>query len=208
MLNIFGMAFGLGLALSAAPGALNVETLRRGTTGGFWPAFQVQMGALAGDALWVTAAVFGAAVALQHDPAATIMLALGGAVLLGNAWFVLRVSSSTAGHVSMPSRGSHNGLLLGAVLALSSPLTVAFWASAHPMISADLGRQLGTSELALLGSAYVSSVLLWGAGLSYLAVFGRRFLGTRMQRVFNRGCALLLTVWGARLLAAALWRLV
>ncbi|MEV4111659.1 hypothetical protein [Nonomuraea sp. NPDC049695] len=51
MSEVFMLALWIGLLFNAAPGAVFSESLRRGVRGGFGPAFAVQVGSLAGDAV-------------------------------------------------------------------------------------------------------------------------------------------------------------
>ena len=53
MRELFVTAFLLGLIFNITPGAILVESLRRGIKGGFMPALAIQIGSLVGDALWL-----------------------------------------------------------------------------------------------------------------------------------------------------------
>lgn len=192
-----GLLFVLGLTLSAAPGALNVETARRGLRHGFAPALTLQLGALLGDAVWVVATLAALALGLQTSAALPACMLLGGAAMLWTAWQILRPASRADGPV--PSRGG--GLALGAALALSSPLTVVFWAAVAAMVRQDLGRGATGRELALVGLAYVLSVLVWALTLSGLTAWGGRLVSVAPTRVLNLGCAAVLAAWGVQLVA-------
>jgi chemosensory pili system protein ChpE len=192
------LLFLLGLGLSAAPGALNVETLRRGVRHGFSSALTVQLGALLGDALWVGVAVATVRLGLQAPLAGPGCMLLAGAALLWTAWHILRPSGA------VPARPSHRrGLAVGALLALASPLTVVFWAAVGTMVRDDLGRAATGTELAVVAGVYVLSVLLWAVGLSGAAAWGGHLVTAGPTRMVNLGCAVLLAVWGVQLLGRA-----
>jgi threonine/homoserine/homoserine lactone efflux protein len=193
--------FLLGLTMSAAPGALNVETVRRGVRHGFSAALTVQVGALLGDAVWVAATLVGVALGLQTTQALPACLLLGGAVMLWTAWHIMWPRAEPRAGDGPPHR--HRGLALGAALALSSPLTVVFWAAVTGMVRQDLGRSATTTELALIGAAYVCSVLVWALGLSVVAAWGRRLVRPGTTRLLNVGCAALMALWGAQLIGRA-----
>ena len=193
--------FLLGLTMSAAPGALNLETVRRGVRHGFSAALTVQLGALLGDAVWVAATLVGVALGLQTSLALPVCLLLGGAVMLWTAWQILRPQAEPTA-VDTPARRGR-GLALGAVLALSSPLTVVFWAAVTGMVRQDLGRAATAAELTLIGVAYVLSVLVWAVGLSGVAAWGRRLVRPGPTRLLNLGCAALMALWGAQLIGRA-----
>ena len=50
---------------------------------------------------------------------------------------------------------------MGAALALSSPLTVVFWAAVQGMVHEDLGRSATTTELALVAAAYLLAAVVY-----------------------------------------------
>ena len=193
------LLFVLGLTLSAAPGALNVETARRGLRHGFVPALTLQLGALAGDAVWVLATLAGLALGLQTSAALPACMLVGGAAMLWTAWQILRPASRE--DRPLPSR--RGGLALGAVLALSSPLTVAFWAAVTAMVQQDLGRGATGLELALVGAAYVLSVLVWALTLSGLTAYCGRLLSIAPTRLLSVGCAAVMAAWGVQLIGRA-----
>lgn len=193
------LLFVLGLTLSAAPGALNVETARRGLRHGFTPALTLQLGALLGDAVWVVATLAALAFGLQTSAALPGCMLVGGAAMLWTAWRIVRPVSPGAG----PPPSRRGGLAMGAALALSSPLTVAFWAAVTAMLQQDLGRGATGGELALVGAAYVLSVLVWAVALSGLTAWGRRVVSTAPTRLLNLACAAAMAAWGVQLVGRA-----
>ena len=191
------LLFLLGLTMSAAPGALNVETVRRGLEHGFSAALTVQLGALFGDAVWVAATMVGVVLGLQTSAAAPVCLLLGGVVMLWTAWRILHPRGE-------PAPASRNqGLVLGAVLALSSPITLVFWAAVTGMIREEQGRAVTPTDLALVGAAYLLAVLTWAVGLSGVSAWGQRRARPGPIRLLNLGCAALMALWGAQLIGRA-----
>ena len=77
----FFEAFFLGLLFNAAPGIVFTETIKRGVSGGFLPALNVQIGSLAGDALWAILGLLGIGVLLNID-ILKIPLSLAGIIYL------------------------------------------------------------------------------------------------------------------------------
>lgn len=196
------LLFLLGLGLSAAPGALNVETVRRGLRHGFASAVTLQLGALLGDAVWVAVAALAVASGAHTTLAGPACMVLGGAALLWTAWQILRPERRRAA----PGPGIPSprwGVAVGAALALSSPLTVVFWAAVQSMLSDQLGRAATTSELAMVAGAYALSVLVWAVGLSAVAAWGGRLVRPGATRLVSLGCAGLLTACGLQLLGRA-----
>ncbi len=195
------LLFLLGLGLSAAPGALNVETVRRGLRHGFVPAVTLQLGALLGDAAWVGVAAVALAFGAHTTLAGPACMLLGGAALLWTAWQILRPPPRRVAGPHLPS--PRWGLVLGAALALSSPLTVVFWAAVQSMIGEQLGRAPTVPELAMVAGAYALSVLVWAVGLSAAAAWGGQLVRPRASRLVSLACAALLAAWGVQLLGRA-----
>jgi chemosensory pili system protein ChpE len=195
------LLFLLGLGLSAAPGALNVETVRRGLRHGFSSALTLQLGALLGDAVWVGATTAAHALGLRIPLAGPGILVLGGAAMLWTAWRVARPGAPGAPEAEQVV--GRRGLALGAALALSSPVTVVFWAAVQAMVHQTLGRAATATDLAMVAAAYGLSVLLWALGLSGVAAWGRHLVRPRATRLLNVGCAVLLAAWGIQLIGRA-----
>ncbi|MEP7091192.1 MAG: LysE family transporter [Nocardioidaceae bacterium] len=195
------LLFLLGLGLSAAPGALNVETVRRGVRHGFGSALTLQLGALLGDAVWVVGTYAALVLGLQSPLVLPGSLVLGGAALLWTAWQVVRPVAP--GRRGGPTGAGRRGVVVGAALALSSPLTVVFWAAVQGMVHEDLGRAATSPELALVAAAYVLSVLLWAVGLSAAAAWGSHLVRPGATRLLNVACAILLAAWGVQLIGRA-----
>jgi threonine/homoserine/homoserine lactone efflux protein len=80
----------VGLLYCAAPGQVNVETLRRGLHGGFWSALGVQLGSLLGEAAYALVALAGLEV-LARTAAFHLLLGLvGPSLLVALGWSSLR----------------------------------------------------------------------------------------------------------------------
>ncbi len=195
-----GLLFLLGTSLAAAPGALNVETLRRGARHGFRAAVVVQVGALLGDAVYVGLTAGAVLLGLQVDALLPACMLLGGGALL---WTAFRIVHPAPGGDADGPPDPRRGLALGAALALSSPLTLVFWAAVTGLLDTRLGRGPTAVELALVALVYAASVLLWAGGLSAVAAWGRRLARPRLARLLHVTCAGLLALWGVQLLATA-----
>src|SRR3954451_10353171 len=119
-------AAGLGLAYSAAPGAVNTEALRRGLSRGYRPALLVQFGALVGDLAWATLALVGTGLFLQDRSVQTVLGVAGGFFLLRLAWNALQQTwrGGIPGAHGQVGRGD---FATGLVFSLANPLGLAFW---------------------------------------------------------------------------------
>ena len=124
---LFISAFGLGIAISAPPGPITTEAIRRGAAGGFWPAFLVEVGSLIGDTVWALIALIEIAFLVQNIPARLILSAVGVILLVRLGISALR--DARAGHPP-GAAGAERGkgsFATGMMLSLANPLAIAFW---------------------------------------------------------------------------------
>lgn len=161
-LLLFSYAFLLGLLFNAMPGAILIESLRRGLKGGFRPAFAVQIGSLAGDGLWVILGVAGAA-SIILIPYAVVPLMVGGTALIG--WLALQ--SLRDSRAPMPevrpatARESRGGLLAGIALSVANPLNIVYWAALGGTIAAITQSHPRPVDLAIFIGGFMASSVLW-----------------------------------------------
>src|SRR5947209_1608533 len=87
----------LGLAYALTPGAVNVETVRRGSSAGFRAAIAVQAGAIAADLAYAVSTSLGIATVLARPLPHTILGVVGTALLL--AFGIVSVRSGWRGAV-------------------------------------------------------------------------------------------------------------
>jgi len=160
VLSLFGMAFLLGLIFNAAPGAVFAETIRRGVDGGYRPALAVQIGSLAGDAAWAIIGLAGIGLLLQAEML-RIPVGIGGATYL--AWLALDSwrESLTPPSATNTAGATGTALRSGAILALSNPQNVAYWAALGSAFGA-----LGVSEpdridYVIFFAGFMASSVLW-----------------------------------------------
>ncbi|GAA1241103.1 LysE family translocator [Pseudonocardia aurantiaca] len=202
MLDVFVLAFGLGLVFNAAPGAVSTESLRRGVRGGFRPAFGVQVGSLVGDATWAVLGLAGLG-ALFAVPALRVPLTVGGCLLL--AW--LGVSGvrdglrSTAGPdmATVDPRG-RGALGTGVSMSLSNPLNVVYWSGAAGAVSGALGDDATTGSLLVFFAGFMASSLLWCFVCAGAIALLRRVLPPLAVRIVDLACGAALLAFAALLL--------
>ncbi len=202
MLDVFVLAFGLGLVFNAAPGAVFTESLRRGVRGGFRPAFGVQVGSLVGDATWAVLGLAGLG-ALFAVPALRVPLTVGGCLLL--AW--LGVSGvrdglrSTAGPemTTVDPRG-RGALGTGVSMSLSNPLNVVYWSGAAGAVSGALGDDVTTGSLLVFFAGFMASSLLWCFVCAGAIALLHRVLPPLAVRIVDLACGAALLAFAALLL--------
>lgn len=161
MIAFFASAFLLGLLFNAAPGAVFAETVKQGARGGFKPALAVQVGSLVGDALWALVGLTGVGVLLQAESLRIPIGIAGVAYLLWLAWDAWQ----TAGrHLDTRTHGvaSHRSALRsGALLSLTNPQNVAYWAAMGSAMGALGVHEPEGAHYAVFFAAFMTASVLW-----------------------------------------------
>ena len=202
MLNVFTLAFGLGLVFNAAPGAVFTESLRRGVRGGFRPAFGVQVGSLVGDATWAVLGLAGLG-ALFAVPALRVPLTVGGCLLL--AWLGVSgvrdgLRSTAAPDVAPVDPRGRGPLGTGVSMSLSNPLNVVYWSGAAGAVSGALGDDATTVSLVVFFAGFMASSLLWCFVCASAIALLRRVLPPLAVRIVDLACGAALLAFAALLL--------
>ena len=157
----FFEAFFVGLLFNAAPGIVFTDTLKRGVSGGFIPALNVQIGSLAGDALWAILGLLGIGVLLNID-ILKIPLSLAGIIyLIYLAYDSFRSSNIQNDNFVATKIINNNALKSGVMLSITNPQNLAYWAALGSSFSA-----LGVNDPELLHYfifffGFISSSILW-----------------------------------------------
>ena len=207
MLTLFFAALLLGFIFNAAPGAVFAETIRQGVRGGFKPALAVQIGSLAGDALWAVLGLLGVGFLLQLD---FLQLPIGVASTIYLLWLAWDAWQEANKEFSVRSEEStvyqKKALRSGILLSVTNPQNIAYWAALGSAMGAVGVAEPAVSHYLLFFAGFMVSSVLWSfmcAGL-VSRVFGGA--GVRWTRLTYRACAvafLLLALSSAR----SLWDL-
>ena len=158
----------LGWSVAWPPGPINAEMIRRALLphvqgGGFWPAWQLGLGACTGDFLWALGVAAGAG-ALLASPRLHLTLGVISFLLLlflafnfaRGAWQVAHAHRSVVDQpVHRPSVS--RGYFLGLILALTSPWNVGFW------FAVVGGQGAAQGHTSFLGSLTLAAAVVSGA---------------------------------------------
>lgn len=213
----FWTAFALGIVFCAPPGPVLAEALRRGLHRGFSGALVTEFGSLVGDATWAALALSGVWYLTVYRPAATVLGALGVALLFSLAWRALRDARPGArpyaaeppapavppsGISRWGARASRGGdFAAGAALSLSNPQNVTFWLGVGGGAVAALGTNRG-HVLAVFFIGFMSACVVWCFLMAAMIAWGRRYLSGGFYRWVNFACGVAMAYFGVRLLAA------
>lgn len=187
----------LGILYVAAPGPVNVATLRRGLRGGFGDALAVQLGAFVGDLPYVVLGLVGSDALTSGVPRA-LLAVLGACALVWMGWRsigdggMLHEAPGTGSAAGPPTRA----FLEGAIISAANPFALVFWTS----LAGAAGVRTGASTLL---PAFLVGELACGILAATAVGVCHALTGPRARRVAAIVCAVGLigfgisTVWGA-----------
>lgn len=165
MVQIILSGLWLGLVFNAAPGAVFTESLRRGIRDGFRPALAVQIGSLAGDAVWAVLGLVGAAALLTQDALRIPVTLIGCVVLavLGVQGLIaaIRPPAPLPDLDTKPRSAMRGALAAGALMSLSNVWNVVYWAGAGGAIGSTLNPDQVTLSMIVFFLAFMTSSVAW-----------------------------------------------
>jgi chemosensory pili system protein ChpE len=192
-------AAGLGLAYSAAPGAVNTESLRRGLSRGYRPALLVQVGALLGDLVWAVLALVGTGLFLQDRSVQAILGFAGGCFLLRLGWNALQ-QAWRGGLPGAHGRVDRGDFVTGLVFSLANPFGLAFWSGVGGGMAVTGGANPGLHDGLVFLLGFALGAAGWCVGAAAAVGWGRRFVSAGLFRWISALSGLALGYFGLRLL--------
>jgi chemosensory pili system protein ChpE len=199
VIEIVGVAAALGLVFNATPGAVFTESLRRGMHGGFRPAFAVQAGSLAGDAVWAVLGLAGVG-GLMMLPAVRVPLTVVGCLVLA----ALGVQALRGGGDAAPTQAQAGALAAGAAMSLGNPWNVVYWSGTAGAVAALVGTSPTVAQLTAFLAGFMAASIAWcvvcAGGIALL----RRALPPVALRIVEVLCGVVLLVLAGLLLVRAL----
>lgn len=189
VVSLFGAAFALGLVFNAAPGAVFAETVRQGARGGFRPALAVQVGSLAGDALWAVLGLAGIGLLLQLE-ALRMPIGIAGALYL--LWLAVDSWRAASREFAVDIDGSvrsRRALRAGAMLSLTNPQNVAYWAALGSAMGAVGVTHPTMADQMVFFAGFMVSSVVWAFVCAAVVARMFRHTGARWARLTYRLCA-------------------
>ncbi len=187
----------LGITLAAPIGPVTIEMISRGLERGFWAAFQIRLGAAAGNVLWLVGAFFGLSSLIQYPLIIKCISFIGSLylIIIGIKHFKKKKVNSTVSSTSLNLE--RNGLLVGFLISLVNPIGIIFWLSIFI-------TSMGTQEINMINLAYnlfiIVGMLLWGAGLSAILAWGKHLITDDKLIIISRLAGVLLILLGLKYL--------
>ena len=157
----FIQAFILGLLFNAAPGVVFTETIKRGINGGFFPALYVQIGSLAGDAIWAILGLLGIGILLNIDILKYPLSIIGIIYLIYLAYDSFISSNVKYEKIVVSKSIKNNALKSGVFLSITNPQNIAYWAALGSSFGALGIAEPQTSHYFIFFFGFISSSILW-----------------------------------------------
>jgi len=190
MITLFVSAFALGLVLIAAPGPVFAESVRQGVRGGFRPALAVQLGSLAGDALWAILGLAGIGFLMRLDWLRLPVGLAGIAYLLWLSWASWRSAGrelALGGGADFTWRSS---LRAGVFLSITNPQNLAYWAALGSALGAVGIHQPRPAHYAVFFAGFMVAAIVWAFFCAAAVARLFRRADARWARLTYRLCAL------------------
>lgn len=192
--------FFLSLSLCLDIGLVNVAVISLTLTHGFRPGFWLGLGSCFGDLLYASLALAGMAALLQFDAVRWIVWIGGAAILLFLTWKMARealypasappVEGEADTDTQAPQLSAWRSFMRGALLAISSPSAILWFAAVGGALIAKAGATTPTTASIFLSGFFLGG-LCWTLFLCGLASHGRKRAGTGLLRACHVLSALL-----------------
>jgi len=195
---IKGFKFGLMLQFAIGPVCLFI--FQAASTGGLANAESGVLGVALIDALYILASIVGLGALITKYPQAKLILKIFGALVL--IVFGLSTLLNTLGISFLPSLQLSSGEDAGgmfwraALLTLSNPLTIVFWAGVFSSRLAE--GSLSRPDMYTFGAGAVLSTLLFLSLIALLGSLSGAFLPEIAIQVLNAVVGLLLIGFGVK----------
>jgi chemosensory pili system protein ChpE len=197
----------MAISMSAPPGPVTMETVRRGLGGGFRPALFVQLGSVIGDLTWCALALLGLAPLVQLAWVRGLLSVAGVCVLVYLGLAGLRDAARPSGDGAQTSgapAGQAGAFRSGLAISMANPMAVGYWLSVGgALIAAGIAGTTPLQTGTFVGG-YLGGTLAWCFVVALAVRWGRRILSPRLFRWLTAGCSAVLLLFGLGLAARLL----
>jgi L-lysine exporter family protein LysE/ArgO len=187
--SLLSDGFFLSLSLCLDIGIANVAIISLALSHGFKPGFVLGLGSCFGDLVYAALALAGMAALLQFDAVRWVVWIGGAMVLLFLTWKMAREALNPASappvegtaDLSVPRPSHLTSFLRGALLAVSSPSAILWFAAVGGALIAKAGATGAVSASVFLAGFFLGG-LGWTFFICTLASHGRKRAGTGLLR--------------------------
>ena len=192
--------FRLGMLLQIAVGPVCLFIFQTAAISGFLSAGGGVIAVVLVDALYIFAALLGIGALIEKRPGLKAALKYAGAVVLILFGINLVVSTFWTGFMPglslSDTAGAGSAFLRAALITLSSPLTILFWAGVFSQRAAE--QTSDKCGMALYGLGAVLSTLVFLSAIAALGGLTHTFLSAIVVQILNLLVGLVLIGFGIR----------
>jgi threonine/homoserine/homoserine lactone efflux protein len=197
--HILIKGFRLGILLQIAVGPVCFFIFQTAAVSGFLAAESGVLGVVLVDSLFILAALMGLGALIEKKPALRRALKYVGAAVLVLFGLNLIAGAFNDGFIpglDLSDTGAGSAFLRAALITLSSPLTIIFWAGVFSQRLAE--ENLHRRDMTAYGLGAVLSTLIFLSATAALGTLTNAFLSDDAIRILNAVVGLLLIVFGIR----------
>lgn len=204
---------GIGVAVAAPIGPINVMVLRSALKGGYWRGVSTGLGAVIGDGFFAVVAGFGlTAIAELIISYERVLMLIGGGFLLflGLRTFFAHPDESALafnnGNGTAAEIGNHVALLgTTFLLTVTNPATLMGFLFIFSSVGGLVSRPGDYTDAAVLVAAVMAGSLIWWMVLSGIVTWFRERLTTEALRLINHISGGIILAFGVFVVAHTWW---
>ncbi len=191
VLGIFISSFTVGMSGALMPGPLMTLTITESSRRGFWAGPLLIAGHAVLEGALLVLLLAGLGPILRRDMVVGAVGLVGAGILLWMAAGNLLALPRLKLQLTASGGGGRSPVLAGALVSLSNPYWVLWWATVG-ITYLNLSQRYGTVGLVCFYAGHILSDLLWYSLLSLGIARGRRFLSDSAYRLIVGACSLFL----------------
>lgn len=176
----------LGISLAVPIGPIKIEMIKRGLAGGFWPSWQVGLGAVSADFIFMLIIFLGLSPFLHHIFiqftmlfAGMIMLTYLGISTIKKAWLQKDFLSI------MKENTDQKPYWTGFILALMNPFNFLFWFGIYGGTLQNVPVEFEWWLMGFLSLFIIAGIVLWNINVAFTVHFFRTLINDTTVRVMT-----------------------
>ncbi len=192
----------LGISLAAPVGPIKLEMIKRGITGGFWPAMLVGIGAITVDLILMLGIFLGLITFLESDIFSAILSAAGCFLLgrLGVKSILRSLSAEKMIGSSNEKKNAAGSYWTGFFIALGNPFIFVFWLGVYGSSLTSLGPHHTFIYLLIYSLLIIGGVTLWDLNVALTVHFIRDYIHDKMLKAVTFFAGIFLLLFSMKLL--------
>ena len=187
----------IAISFAAPPGPVAMETIRRGLSGGFYPALKVQLGSIIGDMTWCAVALLGLAPLVQVTWIRVGLAVVGVGVLISLGAMSIRdafrASHATTMETASPKKGAFKS---GLAISMANPMAVGYWIGIGGALIATGVAGSTPAETASFVTGFLAATFLWAFLMAVIVRWGKQIMTPLAFRIVTFTCGVALLIFG------------